>query len=269
MILDRITAEQVQLVPARYGRMLVHVNDRYMGQAFLRYGEYSESEVALWRELLTPDAIVADVGANIGAHTVALAKLVPNGLVFAFEPLPHLFHLLAGNVALNGLPNVLTYHAACGKAPGTIRVPAIDYTQQDNYGGIALGGYTLGNPVVQLRLDDVLPRVTLLKADVEGMELDVLLGSERLLRECRPILYLECNPEPDKSLAAPQLALIRHVQQQGYEVRWHCAPLYNPQNLLKAPPLDAYESTVVSYNLLCLPKELGVGMDSPPIEEIP
>ena len=54
MIRDRIDPSKIAVVPTRYGRMMVLENDRYMGQAMIRHGEYSESEVELWRQLLPP-----------------------------------------------------------------------------------------------------------------------------------------------------------------------------------------------------------------------
>jgi len=251
MILDRADPALVAVTPCRYGRMMYLTNDRYIGSALARYGEYSESEVAMWRALLEPTSIVADIGANLGAHTVALATLVPQGLVIAFEPLRYLYHLMAGNVALNGLTNVLTYHACAGAAPGHLLVPALDLTHvgpDANYGGMHMQGHTTGNPVPVLRLDDVCPRIDFIKADVEGMERHVLEGAQRLLRECHPILYLENNPGP------AQRDLIDYVHSLGYDCWWHLAPHYNPDNYHHAPAESEEITRVASYNMICLPQ---------------
>lgn len=249
MILDRASADQVVVTPCRYGRMMHLAQDMYMGRAFTEYGEYSESEVELWRTLLQPDAIVADVGANIGAHTVALAQLVPRGIVFAFEPLRFMYNLLCGNLALNGITNVLAFNAAAGAARGQITVPAIDYTQEGNYGGVALGAVKQGNPIPVLRLDDVLPTVTLIKADVEGMEKAVLQGAQRLISRYRPVLYLENNPGPQ------QQDLIDYVHALSYDLWWHCAPHFNPQNF-RGNQVNIYDD-VVSFNMIGLPSHPG------------
>jgi FkbM family methyltransferase len=251
VIRDKADASKVVIVaPTRYGRMMVLSNDRYMGAAFTTFGEYSESEVALWRQLIPDGAICVDAGANIGAHTVALAALVPNGLVVAFEPLRFMYHMLAGNVALNALTNVMTYHAALGATPGVIYVPGFDYTADNNYGGIALGGFAQGNPVPQITLDSVgLPRLDFLKADVEGMEQAVLEGAATLIAMHRPCLYLENNPG-DK-----QQALIDYVHGLDYDIWWHRAPLFNPDNFAGVTTTDDHTLHVVSHNILCLPRE--------------
>lgn len=267
MIRDKVDPSKITVVPTRYGRMMVLSNDRYMGAAMIRHGEYSESEVDLWRQLLPTHAIVADVGANIGAHTVALATLVPDGEVYAFEPLPFLYKVMVGNVALNGLTNVKPVPVAVGAAPGSLTVPALDYTRDGNYGGLNLEGHAIGNQVPVMTLDDILPVCHFIKADVEGMELAVLQGAQRIIRECRPGLYLENNPGEDQD------TLIRYVQGLGYDVWWHYAPHYNPNNVNGAEAADDHERSVVSFNILCLPSEgnnVIEGMEYvPPLENTP
>ena len=51
------------------------------------YGEFSEGETEIFRQIVRPGDIVLEVGANIGVHTVFLAKAVsPGGGVIALEP---------------------------------------------------------------------------------------------------------------------------------------------------------------------------------------
>lgn len=237
------------MTTGRYGRMLSLAHDRYMGSALARYGEYSESEVQLWRQLIQPHHVVADLGANIGAHTVALASLVPMGGVVAVEPLPFLYGILRGNLVLNGITNVAALEAAIGARTGTIRIPALDYTRDDNFGGYPLDDVKVGNDVPLVRLDDVMLQADFIKADVEGMELAVLEGAPRIIRECRPVLYLENNPGPQ------QQTLIDYVHGLGYDLWWHYAPHYNPENVNQAPPEDEHILRVVSYNMLGIPSE--------------
>jgi hypothetical protein len=77
-----------RLKECRYGSMLYNPNDTYVGRSLDLYGEYSEEEVSLFRDLLSEPGSVLDVGANIGVHTVAFAEIVGSaGEVHAFEPL--------------------------------------------------------------------------------------------------------------------------------------------------------------------------------------
>jgi len=246
MIFGRADPALIRIQDCRYGRMMYLANDAYIGRALDVYGEYSEAEVVLWRQLLQPNWVVVDAGANIGAHTVALARLVPQGHVVAFEPIPFLYYLLCGNLALNGLTSVRALNAAAGEAAGSIVVPPLDYTKPENYGGLALGGFTQGFRVDVVPLDDVLRVVHFIKADVEGMEGAVLHGAARLLRECRPVLYVENNPSP----AMPEL--IAQIHALDYDLWWHYAPHFNAENYGRMP-VD-HEPGVISFNMLGLPK---------------
>lgn len=241
---DRAAASRIQISDCRYGRMMYLQNDRYMGRALQRYGEYSESEVDLWRQLVQPDWITVDCGANIGAHTVALARFA--GVVFAFEPFQYLYHILCGNLALNGLTNVQAFNYAAGAKRGRIMVPNLDFTQDDNYGGLELGSYQRGVSTGMVPLDEVVAEVHFIKADVEGMEGDVLRGAERLIRECRPVLYVENNPSPVMG------NLIDQIHGYDYELYWHYAPHYNPENYLRGE-CEPDHGGIVSYNMLGLP----------------
>lgn len=252
---DRLDGSLVRVRECRYGRMMYLANDRYIGHALEQYGEYSEAEVDFWRQLLRPDMVVVDAGANLGAHTVALARLVPQGFVLAAEPLQALYYLLCGNVALNGLAHVKAVHVALGAERGSLLTPLLDYTIEENYGGLALGAFERGRRVPVVPLDELLPVVHFIKADVEGMEQQVLAGAARLLRDHRPILYVENNPESGQAeLIGPrQQVLIDFIHAQGYRLWWHHPRHFNPANF-RGSSIDA-EPGVVSFNMLGLPEE--------------
>jgi FkbM family methyltransferase len=233
----------------RYGTMMYLGRDRYIGRSLTEYGEYSEGEIELFRQCLGPGDVALDVGANLGAHTLALARIVgPSGTVFAFEPQRILFQILCGNVALNELANVHALPVALGRAAGRAKVPALDYHGASNFGGVSLGA-AHGEDVPVVPLDQLeVSRAKLIKIDVEGMELDVLAGAKATLARCRPILYVE-NDRAHKAEA-----LVAQLQEDGYRMWWHTPPLYNPANFL-ANPHNVF-GNVASFNMLCLPREM-------------
>src|SRR5947199_9441604 len=117
------------LKDCRHGRMLYNVNDAYVGRSLDLYGEYCEGEIELFKQLVRPGDVVIEVGANIGAHTVWLARATsPGGAVIAFEPQRLAFQTLCANLALNDIVNALAYQQACGRKPGYIFVPVLDPT---------------------------------------------------------------------------------------------------------------------------------------------
>jgi FkbM family methyltransferase len=215
------------VVDTRYGPMLCNKHDVYVGGSLIVYGQFSDGESALFRLLLPKGAVVIEAGANIGALTIPLAQHVgPDGLVLAYEPQRLAFQLLNANVALNSLTNVITRQAALGASQGTIPVPMLDPTTTNNVGGMDVFGHQTGEPVPLRRLDDYgdLVRLDLIKADVEGNELRVLLGANRLITTHLPMLYLEAD-RPDQTPA-----LIGTLEQYGYRLWLHRPPLYSDSN---------------------------------------
>lgn len=241
-----------QLINGRHGVFAVNPEDIYVGQAIAMYGEYGEHEVQLFTQIVKPGDTVVEVGANIGAHTVPLAKLAgAHGHVHAFEPQPVIFQNLCANIALNSLLNVHTYSQAAGSANGRAALPAVDYTKPGNFGGIELQHQGQGITVPVVRLDDILidlPRLRLLKLDVEGWEQSVLEGAPNLIARHRPIIYLE-NDRIDQSQS-----LIEHIQTLGYRLWWHIPPLYNANNYFSNS--DNKYPNIVAVNMLAIPNEV-------------
>lgn len=220
-------AGPMRLRRCRHGLMLYSVNDLTIGRSLDIYGEFSEAEVAVLQRLLRPGDIALDIGANIGALTLPMARAVgAAGRIVAFEPQPVLFQTLCANVALNGLLNVRTVNAAAGADAGSTRLPRLDFTRPDLYGAHGIGSDSDGDLTMVVRLDDALrlPGCRLIKIDVEGMEAAVIGGAEALIRRHRPILYVE-NDRKAKSAA-----LIERLFGLGYALHWDLPPLDNPRN---------------------------------------
>ena len=234
-------------VDSRWGSMVVNRFDAYLGWSFIAYGEYNLDEVRFLTGLLGPGDVVLDVGANIGALTVPFAQVPGIGALHAWEPQPRVRELLEENVYLATAPGVVTVHAeALGAEAGELHVPDLDYAALNNFGGVSLGD--TGETVVEVRTLDSyqLPRVDLLKADVEGMEAEVLRGARETIARCRPSLYVECD-RPEK--ADELLALLEEL---GYDHEPHWPPLYSRDNSFHNP--NDLWGGVVSKNLICRPR---------------
>lgn len=255
------TAGYNQVAEARDGHFLYNQNDFYIGKAIARYGEFSGLELEMLTRLCAPGDIVIEVGANIGALSVPLARhLGPQGRLLCFEPQRLVFQTLCANVALNSLQNVDCHWAALGTREGTITVPEPDPTRTNNFGGVTLVGAAFGRPVTCHMLDRFinLPGVRLVKIDVEGMEADVLNGGRDFISKFKPRLYLE-NDRADKSEA-----LLRLLDGLGYRMFWHTPPLFNPSN-----PYGESENVfgdVVSVNMVCIHRDQVVPVEG--LEEV-
>ena len=241
--------------------LIYNRHDRYIGRSLERYGEYSEGECELFRSLLRPGQVVVEAGANIGAHTLVLSELIEEkGVVYAFEPQQALHQLLCANMALNGRTNVRCRCEAVADAAGSIRVPRLDYHAENNFGGLALGPDSEGDPVPAITINSLrLRQCHLIKADVEGMEWNVLRGAEDTIRRLQPFLYVE-NDRQDRSRE-----LIEYVLGLGYRLYWHITPLFNPANYYDNP--DNEFGSIVSVNMLGIHRSVRITVEGlPPVE---
>jgi FkbM family methyltransferase len=239
-----------ELAPCRAGLMLYHRNDTYIGASLRKYGEFSGEETALFGLVVQPGRTVLDVGANIGAHTVDLSRLVGStGVVHAFEPQRLIFQLLCANVALNSCTNVFTHRAAVGAANDTLVVPWLNPAEAHNYGGLSLLDQEPGEPVPLITIDGLdLRDCQFIKVDIEGMETEALRGAVATIARFRPILYVENDRQ------AQSAALIGLVQSYGYRLYWHLPPLYRPDNF-RADTENIFGAKV-SVNMICIPAEI-------------
>lgn len=240
-----------KLVRGRYGYFLANENDIYVGRSLIKYGEYSQDEADLFQQICRPGDVVVEVGANIGALTVPIARLVgPGGRVVACEPQPVIFQMLCANLALNSLINVDCYNCGLAATAGEIRIPQYDYRKPGNFGGVSLTDARTGTPIPLATVDALFryDRLRLFKIDVEGMELEVLHGAVGIIARCRPFLYVE-NDRLERSET-----LIRLIMSLGYRLWWHCPPLFNPHNF-RGDTENVFVD-MVSANMLCIPAEI-------------
>lgn len=122
--------------------------------------------------------VAVDAGANIGNHSLWLAAVC--GLrVVAFEPIKHAD--LHRNIALNGLDGRIRVEPVALGAESTTALHQGKGRLKTGKGGLpvrTLDSFGLGD-------------VTLVKADVEGMEAAVFAGGERTIRRDRPVIFAE------------------------------------------------------------------------------
>ncbi len=246
----------LQKVPTRDGEMLIPRFDRYVGVSLDVYGEYSPDERAALEAFVGPGDIVVQVGANIGALTIPLARAVgPTGHVFAFEPQELLHRALAANAVITGQLQVATMQVAVGATNGTASLPNVEYRRPGNFGGVSLATEDTGVHVPLRTLDDALakvPRCALLHIDVEGAEMSVLAGGEAFIDRTRPVLCIEID-RPDVREALPAwLTAHRYVAIE------HRPPLYSPANW-RGVTANVFEDQggvqLVSVNCIAIPME--------------
>jgi FkbM family methyltransferase len=120
--------------------------------------------------------IFIDVGANIGYYTILASKRVgAGGKVFAVEPVPQTVKVLKFNIKLNGLRNVTVIDKAAWNSYCKLKMKIAF----DEFGCASFFHNGVEVDVNAIPLDGVLadvPKIKLIKVDVEGAEYEVLQG---------------------------------------------------------------------------------------------
>lgn len=242
----------VQTYETRFGPMLALRADQYLTRSLELYGEYNPEEGRLLRQIIRPGMTIVEIGANMGLHSVDLARACAPGPFYAFEPQPRIFQVLCANLALHDVANAFAYPEGCGEAEGEAVVPLVDYGRQGNFGGVSLLSEGARGIKVRVRPLDALelPSCGLVKIDVEGFEPQVLRGARQTIARCRPLLYVE------NDRAAQQQEVISLVAEMGYRLYWHLPPLFDPQNF-KGEQRNIFPG-IVSINMLCIPSERNI-----------
>ncbi len=158
---------------------------------------------------LSPGMTFYDLGANVGFFSLMAARLVgPGGCVISFEADPEITARLRENLAYNKFTHASVEEKAVWSEPTTVSFTRVDSSTSPDRG---LGHISTGDSadadiisVEAVSLDEFVllhPAPDFLKCDVEGAEVAVFQGAERLLREKRPILLVEMHsPENHRVL---------------------------------------------------------------------
>lgn len=152
-----------------------------------------EEDEAFISSYLQPGDVMIDVGANIGALTLAAAAAVgPAGRVFSVEAHPRTFHYLKSNIGLNRFDNIELHNRAVGAAPGMVFFS--DRRSDDQNAVVDEGAIRVPVETLDALLSSKVEKVTLLKVDVEGYEKFVFEGAKAILSRTELVYFEAWEP---------------------------------------------------------------------------
>jgi FkbM family methyltransferase len=160
--------------------------------------------------------LAVDVGGHVGLWSRLLAYSFRQ--VIAFEPLPPHQECFRANITE---PNVDLIRSAVGRQVATIKIvmPSDNTGHAHMLGRNEAAGDGQVFEVPCLSLDSVghgvLDEVDFIKIDVEGLELDVITGGERLIREKRPTMIVEQKANNAEVQGAGQWDAIKLLKDWG------------------------------------------------------
>jgi FkbM family methyltransferase len=176
------------------------------------------------RNLINTDGKdIIDIGANNGSFAIDFAHLVgDNGKVHSYEPQRIIYYQLCGNVFINGLDNVYCHNIAIGDCVDTVNIENPDYfeTGDVNFGNVKVGKN--GESITQLPLDVFdyeYKDVVFIKIDVQGYELNVIKGAEKIIAKHRPYLFVEFEDDLLQEAGTSEKELQEKIESLGYVVK--------------------------------------------------
>jgi len=169
-------------------------------------GAFEPETIRAYRRLLRPGGVAVDIGANMGAHTLHLARSVSEGgRVIAFEPAAAAYVRLCRNLDANPALRspVTALQVMLSKDDRSTPQPEIyaswplgqSANAHPDHSGVAVS--TEGAVAMSLDTalhDNVVARVDLIKIDVDGFEMEVLDGATNTLEAARPAIVMELAP---------------------------------------------------------------------------
>jgi len=180
--------------------MQLDISEFLQAHLFL-FGSYELPTVRFIRSMLRSGDTAIDVGAQIGYLTLAMATSSNSTIeVHSFEPESHNLERLRTNVSLNPGVNVSIIEKAASNVDGMLRL----YLSHDHNSGTHStipNGVNVSTNFVEIpsvTLDSYaaaknIQRLRLIKIDVEGGELEVIKGAQKILRELKPIIIMELS----------------------------------------------------------------------------
>ena len=188
-----------------------------------------EPHIVEWiQHVVRPGSVCLDIGANVGAHTLVMARAAgPAGRVIAFEPHPELARRLRENIGLNAYRQVDVVEAAIsdkdgnaaffGFEPGAFR-QGISSLVPDERAKHELSVATLDGASLARRFG--LERLDFVKIDVEGHDAVVVRALLETLERYRPLVIFEYRKRRWEQAGASLADTLARLRARGYAF-WH------------------------------------------------
>ncbi|MFQ5853478.1 MAG: FkbM family methyltransferase [Candidatus Binatia bacterium] len=189
-----------------------------------------EPDMKLLEHLIKPGDSVIDIGANIGIYTIRMSPLVGrDGCVHSIEPVPLTFDILCSNVRKLGLTNVELIQCAISDTNSSVMVEVPLYKSGgENFYRARVIQHTdnsfqrlvmVDSRTIDSTFDKLRRKISFIKCDVEGHELQCLKGAARVVRDNMPAWLIEISGDPDAPRDKAHEAF-KLLTEAGYHAYW-------------------------------------------------
>jgi FkbM family methyltransferase len=209
-----------------FGTNVYFPNNSLIFQMACEQGIYEKENLKFILSLVHPETMYFDVGANIGLMSIPVLQKYESCQVVSFEPSPNTLSYLVRTCENSQYAN--RWHVigkGAGSEPGIldfyIATPAMgafdglqDTKRANTNEKISINVTTIDTEWQTLGS----PKVSLIKIDIEGAELDALMGAIQCIDKCRPYLLLEWNTTNLKAYGYSIDRILSFAKSIGYRL---------------------------------------------------
>lgn len=238
---------------------VLHISPRngFIDNYIFLYGVYESFILDIIDDYLHPEMTFVDIGANIGQHSMYAASIVgKEGSVYAFEPIPHVYEQLIASSKANHFESII--HAknfAIGEKDSTETL----YVSAKNIGGSSLVNQEESTEKITVTIKNgdtellSLPKIDMVKIDVEGYEYEVLSGIEQSLTKHHPVMLLEFSgyfyEKQHANNGGKILSLLKNIGYTIYDIEDNMKEIQDNEAFL-----SLFRTKRKQTNLLCVVK---------------
>lgn len=158
---------------------------------------YEEYLLKQLESIIPNNAVICDIGSNIGNHSLYWASNMQIKKIYAFEPVDTTYNILEKNIKINNLENIIKpFNIALSDEKG---LGIINIYSNDNIGGTSIKKSNKNNGGIKIdKLDNIKiieEKLDFIKIDVEGHELLTLKGAKQTINKYKPLIFIEIFPE--------------------------------------------------------------------------
>lgn len=194
--------------------------------------DVTQEGVNFYKQFAPKGSLVIDIGSHMGDTTVPMALAAgKEGLTLAFDPNPHVFKVLMQNAGLNrGKTNIIPLNYAISVEDGEFYYNSSEATH--NNGGISEhkknrhGKYRLIEKVKGINLEkylqkehsDFIDKISLIKIDTEGYDLEIIRSIRELILKYRPTIIAECFKKLKQGLRYDLFELFQEIKYDLFQI---------------------------------------------------
>jgi FkbM family methyltransferase len=220
-------------------------------------GVFEQTNVRLLLSLVKPGTYYFDVGANIGLMSLPILRSVPDCQVVSFEPSPATGPFLVKTLKNSSFSSRWqVINEAVGKEVGERDFHVARAGMGAFDGFYKTGRIDAESDTIKVRVTTIdavweklgRPEISVMKIDVEGAEVEALLGAQRCIATAKPYLLVEWNLLNSSAAGKIPEDLLKVADDLSYRV--YCLPSMVPVT----SPSEMAIQMIFSEDFLLVPK---------------